>query len=537
MTSTPPTLPHDVLAEQVLLGQAAQSLRVFERAVGNGVRADHFFDPKHNEIWTAITNVVRRDHQVDPLAVAAELRQSAHWDADEANKTLNAFSQGALLHQLSEALTERVVLDMAGKRDTIAYATNLLNQASNGVSTLDLLKNTEAWIQSQERRTPLKYEDKGPRPLSGYGAFAPLSWIVGVEEASKGGLIPGGYPTTLVADGGTGKSFLALHLAMTVAATGSDWLGFKVSGGKVLYLDFELDARVTVARAARVANGLWAKPGLPENLHYIACREEGLKLSDAFRRLEGWIRDHDYKLVVVDSLSIAMSDDPSDPTKVIDLLNRRLNHVSKTDCGVLLLDHRPKAQAGTDSDQRGAFGSVFKRNIARSVILGSSEKNLDGSVSVRMVHNKSNFGETLNPFGARLTWSEHSVVITQEEVSGSVTKPRDENGLSESGHVIVRYLGASGLTASNSEIALATGLPKGSIATMLVRLAELGFVERVGRGQWKATDAGRATVGQPQEEETPEPPKNGPLSDVDRLLQSAFEDYTANEEDEGGARA
>ena len=54
------------------------------------------------------------------------------------------------------------------------------------------------------------------------------------------GLIPSGTVSLLGGDGGTGKSLLALQLAVAVA-TGGAWLGLPVTSGRAIYISAEDD--------------------------------------------------------------------------------------------------------------------------------------------------------------------------------------------------------------------------------------------------------------------------------------------------------
>ena len=66
-------------------------------------------------------------------------------------------------------------------------------------------------------------------------------------------LVPADATTSLYADGGSGKSLLAVHLASHVAL-GQPWLGLEVGQSPVLYVDAELevvDTTIWHAKAAR----------------------------------------------------------------------------------------------------------------------------------------------------------------------------------------------------------------------------------------------------------------------------------------------
>jgi len=506
-------LPHANLAEEVVLGLASLSIDQYEKARSMGLETSHFFVAQHQEVWASIEAVATRDRDVTPLAVASHLRQEFGWDEKAALKALTSYANGTSLAMMGGESPARIIIDFAGKRDALAFARELTEAASNGKSTLEILKMTETWASEQEKRTPLKFEAQGPRPLGMWGEFPPIQWFVGDDN---GPLLPYGYPSMLVADGGLGKSTMALLIAIIAAMGGGDWLGFPVQGGRACYLDFELDPRPTQWRARQIMRALYGIDGLPDNLDYVACREEGISLSDSIIKLEGWIKEHGYKFVVFDSLSIAMAEDPSNPQAVIDLLNRKMKYLSRYETSVLFLDHKPKAQPGQDSNDRGAYGSVFKRNIGRSIIHVSGEKINDSQKHLTFTHNKSNFGTLLDPWGAILTITKDGG-IKMEPAAPDVNATADRGpSISDNAEKILKFLAASGLTQSNATIADESGVGKGSVATLLARMQEMALVEKVGRGAWKITDKGRVAIGL-------DPTEAAENSDgVDKLLRDAF---------------
>jgi hypothetical protein len=68
-------------------------------------------------------------------------------------------------------------------------------------------------------------------------------------------LVLAAYVTLLHGDGGVAKSLLALALAVAVAGSSREWLGRRVENGRVLYLDFELDAEEQSRRVHQLCYG------------------------------------------------------------------------------------------------------------------------------------------------------------------------------------------------------------------------------------------------------------------------------------------
>ena len=64
---------------------------------------------------------------------------------------------------------------------------------------------------------------------------------------------------------------------------------------------------------------------------------------------------------------------------------------------ILLVDHMTK---GPDSEERGAFGSIYKRNQARSY--WEMRQAADGEMTMGLYHRKTNLGRLSPPVGLSL---------------------------------------------------------------------------------------------------------------------------------------
>lgn len=211
-----------------------------------------------------------------------------------------------------------------------------------------------------------------------------------------------GYVTTVVAEGGTGKSFLGLDLSVAATTDGGTWLGHTVERLRsVLYVDCELDSDTFWSRAYAVARGrgLTHPPGhlpwwalhrqvwawwKPQGIHYLRLPRS---LATFEAQVEVWqaVKRYRAELVLVDSLTIgarglALSDQNG--------WNRVLSGFEWWGKPVVCIDH-----LGKDAD-KGAVGSFMKQAMIRSGL--SCTAGRDGTITVR--HTKANFGPKLEPF-------------------------------------------------------------------------------------------------------------------------------------------
>jgi RecA-family ATPase len=203
-----------------------------------------------------------------------------------------------------------------------------------------------------------------------------------VDEIIQG--FPAGTVGAWIAPGGTGKSFLALELALAVASPLADFAGFKPSKhGKVLYLNAE-DPHIQIGR--RLA---WlgekispeAKIEVHENL-FIASAVGSLidfsvkpNFNDAdaeMTDIEKLIDFRDYRLIILDTLTRFHSLNENDNGQMTQLISLLEYATRQTRAAVLFLHHTNKAaiKDGEGSSQNASRGAnALISNIRYSAYL------------------------------------------------------------------------------------------------------------------------------------------------------------------------
>lgn len=224
--------------------------------------------------------------------------------------------------------------------------------------------------------------------------------------------IPRDYPSLLYGDGGQGKSYKALHMAMCVV-TGTEFLGKRVEQGTVLYVDFELDQEEQARRAYKVARGL-GLDSPPEGLLYFSPLTQEAKVPNVnviIEQLAEVIREKSVTLSIIDSFGAAVAGDPESARDVTDLF-RQLRQLGTA----LVLDHQPKG-AGEKYRDKTAFGSVYKQNMTRNIWqLQRNPEPGDNENEVRLAlyHRKSNFGPLRETIHLKATFGESFTLETTE---------------------------------------------------------------------------------------------------------------------------
>ena len=309
-------------------------------------------------------------------------------------------------------------------------------------------------------------DSQGPVELRTLAWPGPRRWIVE-------GWVPANASTVLYGDGGMAKSLQALLIGECVAR-GQQLFGRQVQQGRVLYLDWELDREEQTRRAHRVAAGL----GYPAPAPGLYYQQMALPLGTALPQIRQWVADLQLTLVVIDSFGLASLADPTTARDVVPLLAG----VSKLPCTCLFIDHVRNLQPGEIGDDLKPFGSVYKFNIARSVIRVARAGGDEVSLSLLVRQTKSNFGPLSDPLGLRVTFEEQRICFEQVASSspGFARAGHRRAGLEKVSQALLR-LGE----ASPQQLAEATRLSVGTVKNKLTELRRSGLATPIARGLWR----------------------------------------------------
>lgn len=277
-------------------------------------------------------------------------------------------------------------------------------------------------------------------------------------------VIPLGYLAALHGGGGFGKSVLAMLVALSAAGYQKKCMGLNVlRHGPVLYLDSELDERGQHPRVQEICRGL--EIPVPEGLHYLSAL--GLDTATAFKRALKACKRLEISLLVIDSWGPFMDGDMESAKDVIRFYNNYLRPFIDLGVTVLIVDHQARTQEGQNYQKKGAFGSVYKENLARSVlqIERIQEDRDEGTLHVRVRHRKSNFGPRIEPFDLAIKFAGGKITIMPKAIT-EADKATEET--LSSGDRILSALVKSPATVK--DLVEDTGLSTGTVRN---RLSEL----------------------------------------------------------------
>lgn len=227
-----------------------------------------------------------------------------------------------------------------------------------------------------QHRTEHPYTPEDPMTPDGRSQFYSAATLKGKPVKQREwlvhGLIPQKTVTLFGGDGGTGKSLLALQLAVAVATSGG-WIGKGVSGGRVIYMsaeddDDELHRRLDdILRAERLTyddlSGLTMRSLAGEDALLAVDSQMSLMRSELFKELDGRAADESPTLIVIDTLADVYPANENDRAKVRQFIGILRGLALKRGCAVLLLGH--PSLTGLNSGT-GASGSTAWNNSVRS---------------------------------------------------------------------------------------------------------------------------------------------------------------------------
>ena len=197
--------------------------------------------------------------------------------------------------------------------------------------------------------------------------------------------------TVLFADGGTGKSMLALAIAVTASSEGSVIGRRHRDPQPTLYLDWETNGWVTQERLDAIVAGAGIRERPP-----IFYRRMSAGLVESAGNLRKEIVRLGVGLVIVDALGAARIGEPESADVTIRLFN------AARALGVpwLGVDHVTKAQ-GNDSSR--PFGSTYTHNLARLTwSADKAQEEGENSFVVSLTNRKRNNGRLLPRMGFRI---------------------------------------------------------------------------------------------------------------------------------------
>ena len=313
-------------------------------------------------------------------------------------------------------------------------------------------------------------------------------------------LVPAHVASLMYGPGGSGKSVLALALALSIQVGREIVPGLHPCvRGPVMYLDWETDRTTITDRVQRISAGC----GIPApNILYRRCMKP---LHEDAEYIAGVAAENGIVYAVIDSVGMAMggAGEHSDANEGTLRLFDAVRHIGVS---TQLIDHVSKAEMKTATGKAlMPYGSIFKINLCRSAweIRNTAHDNED-LTGISLVHAKSNDSRLYPQIDLEIGWNPDSGAISFEaaEFTLESVTPQGTNRT----QTVIEYLRKVEY-AYPTEIATATGIPAGTVRVLLSdhkRKDYLNFSKREFDGRYGlAVDAQNSDNGSALHAATP----------------------------------
>ncbi|MGO8686638.1 MAG: DnaB-like helicase N-terminal domain-containing protein [Candidatus Dormibacteria bacterium] len=346
---TPEVLPHDLDAEQAVLG----CFLIDPSAIGQVrdlLTPEDFYSERNRDIFAAACSIVGRADALDILTIKVELDRSGSLSRCGGFEYLAELSQ-KMPTAASVRSYARIVVESSSRRRLIAAATTLANSASNGSW------NASEAVGSMERAVKEARLRLMDAPGVGGAATLPeLDWndLFRADEAPDREwaiepLVPSRTMAAVYAKAKVGKSLLLLDVAAALAS-GRSCLGHPPQPPvSVVYVDLEMTRRDLRDRMTDMGYGIDADLS---HFHYFLMPSlpplDTLAGGVALRAIS---RQHHAELIVIDTMASATQGEEKSPDTYRAFYRYTGRGLKEDGATVVRIDHEGK---DAERGQRGA---------------------------------------------------------------------------------------------------------------------------------------------------------------------------------------
>jgi RecA-family ATPase len=190
-----------------------------------------------------------------------------------------------------------------------------------------------------------------------------------------GSVLREGHKLLLSGPSKAGKSYLLLQLAIAIAE-GWDWMGWRCTQGRVLYVNLELDRPSCLQRLKVLYEARGQAPGHLANIDIWNLRGKAVPMDVLAPKLIRRAATKHYKAIIIDPIYKVITGDENAADKMAFFCNQFDRVCSELGAAVIYCHHHSKGAQGQKSSRDRSSGSgVFARDP--DAILDIIELNLE----------------------------------------------------------------------------------------------------------------------------------------------------------------
>lgn len=330
-----------------------------------------------------------REPECVPLSPEAIQRAFAKSAADRARfeeykRIDDALSRGAALEQqedgsITDAESGEIIVDGVDMRPGEPPSDRLARKVKEWREWIEGdVRNDAGQAKGARSEKIVELETINAADLAGK-PVPPMCWHVD-------NMIPEHNVTLLSGDGATGKSLLALQLAVATA-TGGDWIGFQPRVGRVVYLSAEDELDELHRRLANIVPDLSKlsyltlvpMAGKDAVLAAPSGKDGLLQPTEVYKALRTVVDRHQADLVILDTLADLFGGDEIKKIQARGFIGMLRGMALDLDCTIVLLSH--PSQNGMSSGD-GTSGNVAWNNSVRSRLYFERRLTRDGGRTI-----------------------------------------------------------------------------------------------------------------------------------------------------------
>jgi hypothetical protein len=293
------------------------------------------------------------------------------------------------------------------------------------------------------------------------------------------GFIVAGWPALWFGGTGVTKSVTAMAVGQAIADENTKlFLGRDVITAPVMYADWELNAQVQGRRAYHIARGR-GRVAPPPGLRYISTYGRPRRDRQDFLALVlDECTKHGSQVCFIDSVGLALGANPGDFEVIVDFFDEAIASFIAEGITPVLVDHQRRLIPGEKNQSLGAYGSVWKENLARTQLqleLVARDREAH-TVTTRLRAKKTNFDELPEPVGLRTTFSEDSIKLEVVEIEAGHKAQEETLTARDRVFYAIQALEKAGPHAAQE----ATGLALSTVKKEITALRGEGKIEDTG---------------------------------------------------------
>lgn len=176
------------------------------------------------------------------------------------------------------------------------------------------------------------------------------------------GLLRQGHKMLMAGPSKAGKSFALIELTIGIAE-GTQWLGWKCTKGKVLYVNLELDRASALHRFKDVYQALGLRPNHIDNIDIWNLRGKSVPMDKLAPKLIRRAQKKNYIAVIIDPIYKVLTGDENSADQMAHFTNQFDKIATELGSSVIYCHHHSKGtQGGKKSMDRASGSGVFARD-------------------------------------------------------------------------------------------------------------------------------------------------------------------------------